>query len=612
VPEISGTARKDSKQPAWPENTNAEADNYNSMKPIEKKHIKLRTILIGFIFSIFLSVIGARAFYLQVFCSSWLSRKAANQYEKSLIFQGKRGTIYDTNHREMAVSIDVTSIVAYPPNIKDPAATSRALNNTLKIDVNSLKRRLTSDRSFVWVKRKVTPKEVKDVKALDLKGIDFIRELERFYPNKTLAAQVLGFSGIDGHGLEGIEYYYDSYLKGSTCSFTVLKDAFKRRFDAKKHVMADCGGNNLILTIDHNIQYLSERALEEAAVKFNAKSGMAIVMSPKTGAILAVAHYPFFNPNSFGEFDRDLWRNRSITDPFEPGSTMKIFSACAAIEFGECSPNTIFFCENGKYRIGKNVVHDTHSHGWLSLQHIIKFSSNIGTIKVGERIGPEHIYKTFSSFGFGEKTGIDCPGETSGGLSHYNRWSKIDAGAIAFGQGVAVSALQLITAASAIANDGILMAPYIVQAITDQNGRLIKSSSPRMVRRVVSPETARTVKKIMASVTTEGGTGVNAALEGYSVCGKTGTAQKIDEKGTYSDKKYIASFLGFIPAEDPEITVLVVIDEPRGKHFGSIVAAPVFKRIAHETVNYMNIPLTVDNSLGRLVDIRTGENGARG
>ncbi|MBU4389026.1 MAG: penicillin-binding protein, partial [Proteobacteria bacterium] len=241
---------------------------------------------------------------------------------------------------------------------------------------------------------------------------------------------------------------------------------------------------------------------------------------------------------------------------------------------------------------------------------IIKFSSNIGSIKVGEIIGPEYLYKTFRSFGFGEKTGIDCPGETSGGLSHYNRWSKIDAGTISFGQGVAVSALQLITAASAIANDGVLMAPYIVQAITDQNGRLIKSSSPREVRRVVSIETARAVKKMMGSVTTEGGTGVNAALKGYSVCGKTGTAQKIDEKGTYSDEKYIASFLGFIPAEDPEIAILVVIDEPQGNHFGSIVAAPAFKRIAHETVNYMNIPLTADKPFERLVDMRIDTGGA--
>ncbi|MBU4259452.1 MAG: penicillin-binding protein, partial [Proteobacteria bacterium] len=242
---------------------------------------------------------------------------------------------------------------------------------------------------------------------------------------------------------------------------------------------------------------------------------------------------------------------------------------------------------------------------------IIKFSSNIGSIKVGEIIGPEYLYKTFRSFGFGEKTGIDCPGETSGVLSHYNRWSKIDAGAISFGQGVAVSALQLITAASAIANDGILMAPYIVQAITDQNGRLIKSSSPRKVRRVVSLETARAVKKMMGSVTTEGGTGMNAALEGYSVCGKTGTAQKIDEKGSYSNEKYIASFLGFIPAEDPEIAILVVIDEPQGNHFGSIVAAPAFKRIAHETVNYMNIPLTADKPFERLVDMRIGIEGKK-
>ncbi|MDL1964624.1 MAG: penicillin-binding protein 2 [Deltaproteobacteria bacterium] len=582
------------------------------MKPVGKKHIKLRIVLIGFIFSIFLSVIGARAFYLQVFCSSWLSEKAANQYEKSLIFQGKRGTIYDANHREMALTIDVASIVAYPPNIEDPEVTSRALGNTLKIDINSLKRKLTSDRSFVWIKRKVTPKQLQQVKVLDLKGIDFISEHERFYPNKTLAAQVLGFSGIDGHGLEGIEYYYDSYLKGSACKSTVLKDAFKRGFDTEKNVMSDCSGNNLILTIDHNIQYLTERALEEATVKFNAKSGIAIVMSPKTGAMLAVAHYPFFNPNAFRNFDQDLWRNRSITDLFEPGSTMKIFSACAAIESGKCSPNTIFFCENGKYKIGKNVVSDTHSHGWLSLQQIIKFSSNIGTIKVSETVGPEYLYKTFRNFGFGEKMGIDCPGETSGGLSHYNRWSKIDAGTISFGQGVAVSALQLITAASAIANDGVLMAPYIVQAITDQNGRLIKSSGPRMVRRVVSRETARTVKKMMSSVVTKGGTGVNAALKGYSVCGKTGTAQKIDEKGTYSDEKYIASFLGFIPAEDPEIVVLIVIDEPIEKHFGSIVAAPAFKKIAHETVNYMNIPLTANKPFKRLVDARTGPGGKNG
>jgi cell division protein FtsI (penicillin-binding protein 3) len=269
---------------------------------------------------------------------------------------------------------------------------------------------------------------------------------------------------------------------------------------------------------------------------------------------------------------------------------MKIFSAAAAIESGSCTSNTIFFCENGKYRIGKNIVHDTHSHGWLSLQQIVKYSSNIGAVKVGEMIGAKSLYKMLNDFGFGIKTGIDCPGETAGSLAPYHRWSKIDAAAISFGQGISVSAIQLATAASAIANNGILMKPYIVQAITDMNGRIIKNSSPCNVRRVISPETALTVRRIMKSVITNGGTGVNANLDGYSVCGKTGTAQKTDEKGKYAKGKYVASFIGFAPAEKPEVTILVIIDEPQKQHYGGIVAAPAFGKIAYETLNYMNVP----------------------
>ena len=317
---------------------------------------------------------------------------------------------------------------------------------------------------------------------------------------------------------------------------------------------------------------------------------MAIVMSPKTGALLALAHYPFFNPNSFESFDRKSWRNRAITDQFEPGSTMKIFSAAAALESGACTPDSIFFCENGAYKIGKNVVHDTHPHGWLSLQQIIKYSSNIGAVKVSEMTGAEFLYNALRDFGFGRKTEIDCPGETTGSFSSYNRWSKIDAGTISFGHGISVSAIQLITSACAIANDGILLRPYIVQAIIDQNGRVIKCLTPYKVRRVVSNETARAVRKMMKSVVSDGGTGVNAALESYSVCGKTGTAQKIDEKGMYKKGSYIASFIGFIPAEEPEVVILVVIDEPRKEHYGSIVAAPAFRKIAYETLNHINMP----------------------
>jgi cell division protein FtsI (penicillin-binding protein 3) len=558
------------------------------MNSAEKKNIQRRTLFVGVFFGLSIAIIGAKVVYLQVFCGPWLSQKAADQYERAVTSNGKRGTIYDSKHREMAVSIDVTSIAAYPHRIEN--APLNALAKTLDIDSRKLRRKLESQKSFVWVKRKVTPKEAQAVRDLQLRGIDFIPERSRFYPNKTLAAQVLGFAGLDGHGLEGIEYYYDDFLKGPAEQFTIFKDALGRGFDAENQMAFHNSGKNLILTIDGTVQYITEKALKEAVEKFSAKSGMALVMAPKTGAILAMAHFPFFNPNAFGDFDRQLWRNRALTDPFEPGSTLKIFSAAAALESGICSPHSIFFCENGKYKIGKDVVHDTHPHGWLSLQQIIKYSSNIGTVKVSEAIGAELLHNTLRSFGFGQKTGLDCPGETAGSLSPYKRWSKIDAAAISFGQGISVSAIQLITAAAAIANDGILMKPRIVHAITDQHGAFIKRFAPQRIRRVIAAKTAGTLRRIMQSVTTKGGTGVNAALEGYSVCGKTGTAQKTDEKGTYAKGKYIASFIGFVPTNKPKAVILVIVDEPQKKHYGGTVAAPAFRTIALKTIDYLNIP----------------------
>jgi cell division protein FtsI (penicillin-binding protein 3) len=369
----------------------------------------------------------------------------------------------------------------------------------------------------------------------------------------------------------------------------VLRDAHGRGFEAEKPAGSTFSGKNLVLTIDSTIQYIAEKALAETVKEFSAKSGMAVVMDPKTGALLALAQVPLFNPNAINGFNRKVWRNRIITDPFEPGSTLKIFSAAAAIESGSCTPSSIFYCENGAYKMGNHVIHDSHEHGWLSLQQIVKFSSNIGAVKFSAVTGPEHLYKTLRNFGFGEKTGIDCPGETAGSLSPYQRWTKVDAGTISFGQGVSVSALQLITAVSAVANKGILMRPYAVQAITDHFGRLIKSFGPKSVRRAISEKTARTIARIMQTVITEGGTGVNAALDGYSVCGKTGTAQKIDENGSYSDEKFVSSFVGFAPVENPKIAVLVVVDEPKKEHYGSAVAAPAFKTIAQKTLDYMNI-----------------------
>ena len=268
---------------------------------------------------------------------------------------------------------------------------------------------------------------------------------------------------------------------------------------------------------------------------------------------------------------------------------MKIFSAAAAIESGHIKASSIFYCENGAYKMGRNVVHDIKKHGWLSLQQIIKYSSNIGAVKVSEKIGAKKLYQTFQKFGFGAKTGIDSPGETAGSMAHYKRWTSVDTGAIAFGYGISVSAIQLITAASAIANDGVLMKPYFVKAITDQSGQTLKQFQPWTVRRVISQKTARTVRNIMKTVITEGGTGTNAALDGYSVGGKTGTARKLGEDGTYSDSRHIASFVGFTPADNPKLAILVVIDEPQGKYYGGTVAAPVFRRIAREALNYLNI-----------------------
>jgi cell division protein FtsI (penicillin-binding protein 3) len=499
----------------------------------------------------------------------------------------------------------VPSIGAHPKQIEDPAAVARALAKALGLDRKKVLENLQSDSPFVWIARHVSPDEVEKVDSLGFEGLVFKTEPGRFYPHKTMAGQVLGIAGIDGKGLEGVEFYYRGPLKGREAKFRIVRDALGRAFGLESGNDEDLRGNNIVLTIDRAVQYIAEGALKEAVTENRAKSGIAIVMVPKTGAILALAHYPFFNPNKFREYSRFELRNRAISDPFEPGSTMKMFSAAAALESGVAGRYTTFYCENGRYRIGKNVVHDTHPHEILSLEEIVKFSSNIGAAKLSERMGSDTLYEMLTNFGFGRKTGIDCPGETSGLLSAYQRWSKIDSAAISFGQGVSVSAIQLIAAVSAIANNGILMKPYIAQAITDKNGALVRKFGPTPVRRAVSSETARIVAKILSTVTEEKGTGVNAALAGYKVCGKTGTAQKVGENGRYAKKRYMASFVGFVPLEYPAISILVVVDEPKKSIYGGTVAAPAFRKIALQALNYLNI--APGGSKERLTAMRSAE-----
>lgn len=574
-----------------------------------------RIVIIGVFFSILYIVIGLKAFYLQVIKDDALSERASSQYRKDLKCRGKRGSIYDVNYRELAVSTDVVEIGVHPQGvrdkenkkIKDKRKLAGVVAHALKIDKNLLYQKFKSTAPFVWIDRRVTPAKASALQSLGLRGFEYFPTYCRVYPHKTLAAQLIGFSGTDGDGLEGLEQYYDDDLKGNIRQWTIIRDAMGRIFDRHESCAPGYEGNNLILTIDTTIQYIAEKALKKSVEENNAKCGIAIVMVPETGAIKAIANYPAYNPNSFNVFPKETWRNRVLTDPFEPGSTMKVFLVAAALERGMCNPDTVVNCENGQYRIGRNVINDTHSYEDLTVHDIIKYSSNIGAVKIAEIIGPEALYNTLRNFGFGEKTGIDCPGEAKGLLRHYQSWVKIDNATIAFGQGISVSAIQLITAISAVANNGVLMKPYIVKAITDEHGKIIKSFAPVEKRNAILPETAAALIEMMQAVTESDGTGGQAVPAGYTVCGKTGTAQKINASGTYRNCEYNGLFVGFSPAHSPALAVLVVIDEPQKHHYGGVVAAPVFREIVHETFNYLNIPpssskeqLNVSNDLGEL------------
>jgi cell division protein FtsI (penicillin-binding protein 3) len=556
----------------------------------KSKFIRLRILIVGLVFAAGFALIGGKALLLQLTQGSWLSQKASGQVEESLRSVGKRGTIFDRRGREMAVSIDVTSIAARPGRVKEVDAAARELAGIFKKPTGEMKTKLASGKPFVWLKRQATPKEVEAVRRLRPAGIEFISETNRFYPNRTLAAHVVGFTGMDGKGLEGVEFFYDSHLRGTDMSSWGRRDALGNRFQSEPPADEAASGKNLILTLDQGVQFAAETALNDAVAASRARSGMAVVMEPHTGAILALALSPSFNPNAYEEAKKPLWRNRAVTDPFEPGSTLKIFVAAAALEHTSLSPKTTFDCENGTYRIGRHTVHDVHRHGVLSLADIIKFSSNIGAAKIGEKVGPEKLHRTLRMFGFGEKTGIDSPAETAGVLMAAGKWKEIDTAAISFGHGVSVSAIQLISSVAAIANDGVLMRPRVVQAITDRQGQVLQQFDPEPIRQAVSRSTARTLKEILQTVMLPGGTGTQAALDGYTACGKTGTARKVDENGQYANDRHVASFIGFAPAEEPRIAVLVVIDEPKGQIYGGAVAAPVFRKITQSTLNYLNVP----------------------
>jgi cell division protein FtsI (penicillin-binding protein 3) len=559
------------------------------------RFIRLRVWLVGVGFYALLLLIAGRAVYIQVMRGPELAARAADQYQTSVRTGAQRGAIRDAEGRPLAVSLEVASVGAHPRQITDKARTAQRLSDALGIKATELTRLLHTERPFVWIQRHVPPDQARRIEALRLEGITFQREYSRFYPNKHLAGQVLGFCNIDGKGLEGIEHRYEAVLNAETQARPAMRDALGRRFGTGPMAVAQVpAGHDVVLTLNATIQHIAETALQQAVVDHQAGAGVALVIEPSTGAILAMAQAPAFNPNNYRAYSSQQWRNRCITDAFEPGSTMKVFIAAAALEAGIYTPRSRFYCENGKYRLASHVVHDTKPHAWLTMAEVIKYSSNIGAIKIGEGLGKANFHAALQRFGFGDRTGFDFPGETPGSLLPHERWTTVDAGAIAFGHGLSLSALQLATAMGAIANDGILMQPHIVKEIRDPRGQIIEQTQPRPIRQVVSAATARQVRTMLAGVVEPGGTATKAALKDYGAGGKTGTAHKIKPGGGYDRNRFVASFVGLAPLDKPRVVVLVVIDEPRRGHYGGTVAAPVFREICQKTLNFLNVPPQTD------------------
>ena len=549
--------------------------------------------IIGFLFVILFFIIGFRGYSLQILSADKMSKIIKNQSERQIALTPKRGTIYDRNGSELSVSIEVESLFARPCLIENKSLTAIKMSHILGIPHKRILKKFNQNKRFVWIKRQIPPAEAVEIKALGVKGLGFIEESQRFYPNKELAGQMIGFVGKDSKGLEGLEYEYQDILKGKQRYLPVNRDALGRKLFTEgirpsehEHVQ----GNDITLTIDKNIQYIAEKELLAAISVSQAKSGIAIVMDPLTGKILAMAVAPLFNPNQFSKYNASTWRNRAITDVFEPGSTFKTFLMASALEEKIITPKDSFFCENGSYRIAGRTIHDTHPHGWLNATRILKYSSNIGASKIVRHLGSDLFYQHIRHFGFGEETGVEFPSEAMGFIPQLYRSPEHTRSTVAFGQGISVTPLQMATAYSAIANGGLYMRPFFVEQISSPSGMIIQKTDPQVLRRVISEGTAQTVRNMLKSVVSTDGTGAKARTASYTVAGKTGTSQKIDnELKTYSNKKLIASFAGFSPADNPAITVLVIIDEPKKKMSGGAIAAPTFSRITSQVLNYLHI-----------------------
>jgi cell division protein FtsI (penicillin-binding protein 3) len=557
---------------------------------VERQSLR-RLYIVGGIFALALCALLIRLFDVQILRHHLLSGLAERQHQKSTDLHGKRGIIYDRRLRELALSIDRESIYLSPSEFSARPHVITQLARILGLQDAAILEKVQSDRQFAWLKRRVSPDESAAIRALGLKGVGFVTESQRFYPKRTLAGQVIGFVGTDETGLEGIEHGYESLLAGETLRLNLDRDARGRSIPLRSEALRQLPqGHDLVLTLDERIQFVAERELREQIARLGARGGTVVVMHPFTGEILALANEAGFDPNIFREMTAKAWRERNITDTFEPGSTIKALLAAGAVEERLVRPDDMFFGEQGSIQVGTLTIRDHEKFSWLTFREVIEKSSNVGAIKIGQRLGSDRLHAYLARFGLGTRTGIDFPGEATGLLRPPQQWSEVSLASLSIGQELLVTPLQLASAFSALANGGMLMRPHLVKAVI-KNGEVMQETPPAQGRRVISEPTARQVTNILQGVVTRGSARA-AAVEGYLVAGKTGTAQKFDAAlGKYSSQKSVTSFVGYLPAEQPRVTILVSIDEPQaGVAWGGVAAAPVFSAIAQQTMRYLRVP----------------------
>lgn len=562
-----------------------------AQRPPGERQMQLRFMLLALLLGLWGVFIALRLFQIQVLEHSAYEIRAARQSERTVNLAPRRGAILDRNGRQLAVSVDAESIHAEPQSIRDADGEATVLARALGLSASErheLAAQLRRDRAFVWVRRKVDPGQALAVRALELDGVGFLTENRRYYPKRELAAHVIGYAGTDNTGMWGIEYALDDIIRGRAAKVVVRTDARRRPVGHTEKPSTD--GHTIVLTLDEAIQYAAERELEQAVRETRSVGGVVVVLAPRTGEILALANRPTFNPNVFGTYDPSQWRNRAVADSYEPGSIFKIITAAAALQEHVVTPDEVIDCGGGLIEVAGQRINDLSPHDKLRFRDVIAKSSDVGVIRVAQRLGRENLERYVRAFGFGAPTGVGLPGESGGLLRPLSKWSPLSLASISFGQEIGITALQMAVAVGAVANGGYLMKPLIVRQIEDGAGNVVRSFKPIAVRRVVDPETADVLTELLTGVVRYG-TGQRAAVPGYVVAGKTGTAQKIDNTGHYSQEDHVASFVGFVPAKRPELVILVSLDTPRGpNNQGGEVAAPVFARVAQAALRRLAVP----------------------